>query len=100
MTTEASIAVAALTSSWRAGLTARHWRVLWGSYLGWIFDGYEAFALIVALPSALRTLLRPDQLPSAAIYGGIAIGITLLGWGIGGLAGGVLADYAARTRMM
>src|SRR5258707_5741760 len=100
MTTEASIAAAAPTSSWRSGLTAQHWRVLWGSYLGWIFDGYEAFALIVALPSALRTLLRPDQTPSAAIYAGLAIGITLLGWGIGGLAGGILADYFGRKRMM
>src|SRR5258706_13529030 len=93
-------ALPARATPWYSGLTARHWRVLWGSYLGWIFDGYEAFALIVALPSALRTLLRPDQLPSAAIYGGIAIGITLLGWGIGGLAGGILADYFGRKRMM
>src|SRR5215467_767398 len=93
-------AIGARSAPWYAGLTAKHWRVLWGSYLGWIFDGYEAFALIVALPSALRTLLRPDQLPSAAIYGGVAIGITLLGWGIGGLAGGVLADYFGRKRMM
>jgi hypothetical protein len=31
-------------------LTRKHWRVLWGSHLGWIFDGYEAFALILALP--------------------------------------------------
>src|SRR5256885_9569881 len=100
MSMDSSIALSPARPRWYSGLTARHWRVLWGSYLGWIFDGYEAFALIVALPSALRTLLRPDQLPSAAIYGGIAIGITLLGWGIGGLAGGVLADYAGRKRMM
>ena len=93
-------AIGTQSAPWYAGLTAKHWRVLWGSYLGWIFDGYEAFALIVALPAALRTLLRPDQAPSAAIYGGIAIGITLLGWGIGGLAGGVLADYFGRKRMM
>lgn len=86
--------------SWRSGLTAQHWRVLWGSYLGWIFDGYEAFALIVALPPALHTLLAPDQAPFAAIYAGLAIGITLLGWGIGGLAGGILADYFGRKRMM
>ena len=42
---------------WYAGLTRKHWRVLWGSYLGWIFDGYEAFALILALPPALNSLL-------------------------------------------
>jgi hypothetical protein len=27
------------------------------------------------------------------IWAGIAIGGTLLGWGIGGLVGGILADY-------
>lgn len=100
MTSEASVSGAIPATSWRSGLTAQHWRVLWGSYLGWIFDGYEAFALIVALPPALHSLLTPAQAPNAAIYAGLAIGITLLGWGIGGLAGGILADYFGRKRMM
>jgi MFS family permease len=100
MTTDVSIAAPASAAGWQSGLTAQHWRVLWGSYLGWIFDGYEAFALIVALPPALHSLLTPDQVPSTAIYAGLAIGITLLGWGIGGLAGGILADYFGRKRMM
>src|SRR5437763_9419 len=97
MSGEATIAIDA-HAPWYAGLTRQHWRILWGSYLGWIFDGYEAFALVVALPAALHTLLSADQAREAPIYGGIAIGTTLLGWGIGGLGGGILADYFGRKR--
>lgn len=85
---------------WYAGLTPRHWRILWGSYLGWIFDGYEAVALVYALRPALGTLLTPEQAQTPAFYVGAAIGITLLGWGIGGLMGGIAADYIGRKRMM
>ncbi len=85
---------------WHAGLTRRHWRILWGSYLGWIFDGYEAVALVYALRPALNTILTPEQAQAPAFYVGLAIGITLLGWGIGGLIGGIAADYIGRKRMM
>ncbi|MDE2624820.1 MAG: MFS transporter [Betaproteobacteria bacterium] len=85
---------------WHAGLTSQHWKVLTGSFLGWVFDGYEAYALIVVLPMAMKMLLTPDQLGSQAIYAGGAIGITLLGWGLGGLAGGIMADYLGRKRVM
>ncbi len=94
------LAFPAEPAAWYTGLTRQHWRVLWGSYLGWIFDGYEAFALVVALPSALQTLLTANEAREAPIYGGIAIGTTLLGWGIGGLGGGILADYLGRKRML
>ncbi|ANN65448.1 MFS transporter [Bordetella bronchialis] len=86
--------------SWRANLTAKHWRTLNGAFLGWIFDGYEALALVVVLPALLHGLLRPDQMAELPVYGGLVIGITLLGWGIGGLVGGTLADYIGRKRMM
>jgi len=85
---------------WHAGLTRRHWRILWGSYLGWIFDGYEAVALVYALRPALGSLLTPEQAQAPAFYVGAAIGITLLGWGLGGLMGGIAADYIGRKRMM
>jgi MFS family permease len=88
------------TANWYSGLTPRHWRILWGSYLGWIFDGYESIALIYALPSALKSILTPEQAQTPAFYIGLAIGITLLGWGIGGIAGGIAADYIGRKRMM
>ncbi|MGO8779458.1 MAG: MFS transporter [Rhodomicrobium sp.] len=95
-----TIATPHARAPWYADLTARHWRILWGSYLGWIFDGYEAYALVVALPSALQSVLTPAQLTAPAFYAGSALGITLLGWGIGGLIGGIAADYIGRKRMM
>jgi MFS family permease len=89
-----------VATPWYTGLTTRHWRILWGSYLGWIFDGYEAVALVYALVPALNSILTPEQAQVKPYYIGLAIGITLLGWGFGGLLGGVAADYIGRKRMM
>jgi len=95
-----SPAISLKPERWNAGLTRKHWRVLMGSYLGWLFDGYETFALIIVLPFAMASLLTPEQSQYGPYFGGVAIGMTLLGWGLGGLAGGVLADYFGRKRMM
>jgi MFS family permease len=98
MTPEVDVKLA--PQRWYTGLTRQHWRVLAASFLGWIFDGYESYALIVVLPFALRSLLPREELKSVAVWAGVAIGVTLLGWGIGGLVGGTLADYVGRKRIM
>lgn len=85
---------------WYDGMTATHWRVLRGSFLGWIFDGFEALALVVVLAPMLKSLLTPEQALSMPVYAGGVIGITLLGWGVGGMVGGILADYVGRKRML
>jgi MFS family permease len=91
---------ASARTRWYDGLTATHWRVLRASFLGWIFDGYEAIALVMVLGPMLHSVLSPEQAASTTIYAGLVIGITLLGWGVGGLVGGILADYVGRKRMM
>ena len=85
---------------WHAGLQPMHWRILAASFMGWIFDGFESFALFLVLPTMLRSLLTPAQLAAGPVWAGIAIGGTLFGWGAGGLVGGILADYVGRKRMM
>jgi MFS family permease len=47
---------------------------------------------------ALHQLLDPSQHQFVPAYAGAIIAITVFGWGLGGLLGGVLADYLGRKR--
>jgi MFS family permease len=85
---------------WYRLLDRSQWNTLIASNLGWMFDGYETFALILAVGVAVRQLLEPSQYGQIPFYAGTVIALTLLGWGIGGLIGGVIADYLGRKRTM
>ena len=85
---------------WYGTLTRTQWRTLFAANLGWMFDGYETFALILTVGVALRQLLDPAQFAQIPGYAGTVIAVTLLGWGIGGFIGGILADYIGRRRTM
>jgi MFS family permease len=67
---------------------------------GWVFDGYETYALILTVAPVFRQLLPAGQLATIPFYAGLTIGVTLLGWGIGGIVGGILSDYVGRKRML
>jgi len=85
---------------WYRSLNRSQWYTLVASNLGWLFDGYETYALIIAVGVALRQLLDPSQYSQIPFYAGLIIALTLLGWAIGGLIGGVIADYIGRKRTM
>src|ERR1035437_6200710 len=70
--------------AWYKELKRGHWRVLVASFLGWIFDGYENYALFLIAAPALRQLLPPDQLKQVSIYQGIIVASMLIGVGSGG----------------
>lgn len=85
---------------WYRSLNRSQWNTLIASNLGWLFDGYETYALIISVGVALHQLLAPAQYSQIPVYAGTVIALTLLGWGIGGLIGGVIADYIGRKRTM
>lgn len=68
--------------------------------LGWFFDGFETYSLILTVPFVLKDLLPAGSRHDIPLYAGATIAITLFGWAIGGLVGGVIADYAGRRRML
>ena len=78
---------------WYRSLTANQWRVLAAANLGWLFDGFEVYAVFLTVGPAMHALLNPSQFSQIPVYAGTIVAITLLGWGIGGLCGGILADY-------
>ena len=47
-------------SSWRAGVTREQWRSLLAANLGWLFDGFETYALILTAGTVIHRL-DPDR---------------------------------------
>jgi MFS family permease len=90
----------AAETPWYKALTPKQWYTLLAANLGWLFDGYETYALLLTVGPAMHSLLEPSQYAQIPAYAGTVVAITLLGWGIGGVCGGVLADYIGRKRTM
>src|SRR5882724_7870350 len=95
-----AIGSASSARPWYKSLSRPQWYVLAASNLGWLFDGFENYALILTAAPALRQLLDSSLHAQLPFYIGATIGINLLGWGIGGMFGGIAADYFGRKRVM
>jgi len=89
-----------VSGPWYRSLNRSQWNTLLATNLGWLFDGYELYALILTIGVALHQLLDASQYVRIPAYAGFIIATTLLGWGVGGMIGGVLADYIGRKRTM
>jgi MFS family permease len=92
-------------ASWRHGVTGYQWLVLCVAWLGWVFDSMDSTIYALVLQPALLDLLRaPGGGPVTADvigwYGGIIFSIFLIGWAIGGVLFGILADYSGRTKAL
>jgi MFS family permease len=85
---------------WYRALNHRQWKTLIVANLGWLFDGYETYTLILTVSLSFHELLPAARYEAIPFYAGTAVAITLLGWGIGGIAGGIVADYIGRKRAL
>ncbi len=92
--------------SWTKGITRYQWLVLFVAWLGWVFDAMDATIYAIVLHPALHDLLHNVSRSGAASaeqigwYGGIIFSIFLIGWAIGGICFGLIADRFGRTKTL
>src|SRR5215472_12027508 len=91
---------ATVAESWISSISKASWRALIASWLGWMFDGLETYALVLVMTPAVHQLLAPERLPSAPVYIGGLLAATMVGWAAGGVAAGVITDYLGRRRTL
>ena len=93
-----------IAKSWWHGITRYQWLVLFIAWLGWVFDAMDATIYAIVLHPALHDLLQSpgESVSSEQIgwYGGIVFSIFLIGWAIGGIFFGVVADHLGRTKTL
>lgn len=79
--------------------------VLLVAWLGWVFDAMDATIYAIVLHPALEDLLagRTAMVADAEAiswYGGIIFSVFLVGWALGGVVFGILADRFGRTKTL
>lgn len=65
-----------------------------------MFDGCETYGLVLVMAPAVHQLLPAERLQSAPEYIGGLLAATMVGWAVGGVSAGVIADYVGRRRTL
>ena len=85
---------------WHRELTPYQWRVLVCACLGWALDIMDGFLYAIILFPAMSELLATTESAIIGWYGGIILSIFMIGWALGGLVFGPVADRYGRAKTM
>jgi len=87
------------------GMTGYQWLVVFAAWLGWGFDIIDALLFNYVAENCIPTLLHlplksPEAVAQTQYYTGLLTSVLLLGWAVGGIFFGWLADKIGRTRTL
>ena len=86
-------------------MNAYQWTVLLAAWLGWGFDVFDGLLFNFVAPNCVPTLLglqigSPAAKAATLHWTGILTSVLLVGWAIGGIIFGQVADRIGRTRTL
>src|SRR4051794_35385865 len=81
------------------------WTVLFAAWLGWGFDVFDGLLFNYVAPNCVPTLLgiplgTPEANAATGQWVGILTSVLLIGWAVGGVIFGRVADRIGRTRTL
>jgi MFS family permease len=81
------------------------WTVLFAAWLGWGFDIFDGLLFNYVAPNCVPTLLgltigSPEAKAATLQWTGILASLLLIGWAVGGVIFGKLADRLGRTKTL
>lgn len=86
---------------WFTGLTKAQWLILLVAWLGWLFDIADTALFNFAKVPMLTEMLGKEQYAAiGTTIDGRLQSVFLVGWAVGGLIFGILADRWGRTRTL
>lgn len=77
-----------------------HWHVFLATWLGGVFDGMDSSIFAIVLYPSLSELLHTTSHTEVGVYGSYIIALFMVGWAIGSVVFGALADYIGRARAL
>lgn len=87
--------------SWTREVSRYQWLVLIVAWLGWVFDSMDGTLYsLVQKPSMIELMGAGASDADIGFYSGIVFSVTLVGWALGGIAFGIIADYIGRTKAL
>jgi MFS family permease len=96
--------VRAPATGWRAEISRYQWLVLLATLLGWGLDGFDGNLYALVVGPAVSELLRHSGIEASAanigFYGGLNVSVYLVGWALGAVILGVVADYSGRVKVL
>jgi MFS family permease len=86
-------------------MNAYQWTVIFAAWLGWGFDVFDGLLFNYVAPNCVPTLLNltigsPEAKAATLQWTGILTSVLLIGWAVGGVLFGKVADRIGRTKTL